>query len=64
MINQIEPSLQARSILRGIDKGLNQARRIQARLKLRKGSALPENGTLWSPMTGLPATVRVSRWIE
>jgi hypothetical protein len=64
MINQIEPVLKENYSLRGLSKGLSQARRIQARLKGMKGDVMPKTGILWSPLTGLPATVQVTRWIE
>jgi hypothetical protein len=64
MINQIEPSLKIRSRLRGIAQGLNQARRIQARLKGLKGDVRPATGFLLSPLTGVSTQVQISRWIE
>jgi hypothetical protein len=47
------------------DKGLLQARRIQAKLKERVADGLlPEDGQSWSPITAGPYLVPVTRWVE
>jgi hypothetical protein len=65
MINQIAPVPPKTSPLPGINRGLIQARHIQADLKNRIGDdAKPEKGILWSPVTAGPYLVPILRWIE
>jgi hypothetical protein len=48
-----------------INRGLIQARRIQAELKKRTArGTLPDRVLIWSPLTAGPYLVPVSRWIE
>jgi len=48
-----------------INKGLLQARHIQAHLKERAADAhLPNQGQFWSPMTSGPYIVPVIRWFD
>jgi hypothetical protein len=65
MINQIAPVPKTSYSPRGLNKGLIQARHIQAKLKARGDlAAKPEYGFLWSPITAGPYTVPITRWIE
>jgi len=65
MINQIVPIPRKTSILPGINKGLIQARHIQAKLKDRPGhDTKPENAILWSADFAAPCVVPILRWIE
>ncbi|MCE0521390.1 MAG: hypothetical protein LV480_00580 [Methylacidiphilales bacterium] len=65
MINQISPVQTQTDLLPKINKGLIQARHIQARLKEDTDhSLLPDKGFLWSPLTAGPYLVPVTRWIE
>jgi hypothetical protein len=64
MINQIAPIPQTITTLTGINKGLVQARHIQAKLKQRiEDDEKPDRVILWSP-TALPYLVPIIRWIE
>ena len=48
-----------------INKGLLQARHIQALVKEKAADAsLPTEGYLWSPMNTGPYLVPITRWIE
>ena len=65
MIHQISPVQTKTEPLPKINKGLIQARHIQAQLKERIASGtLPDKGQIWSPFTAGPYLVPVSRWIE
>jgi hypothetical protein len=65
MIHQISPVQTKTELLPKINKGLIQARHIQAQLKERSThGTLPDKGLLWSPMTAGPYLVPVTRWIE
>ena len=65
MIKQITPVPKSTGSLAGINKGLAQARHIQAKLKDRHEDAdKPENGILWSPVGAGPYLVPILRWIE
>jgi hypothetical protein len=63
MICQITPVKTKTEASPTINKGLLQARHIQAQVKERS-KALPENGYLWSPFTPGPVLVPITRWIE
>jgi len=64
MINQIAPVAQKTTQLDLINKGLVQARHIQAKLKQQpKDEGKPDRGIFWSP-TALPYLVPIIRWIE
>jgi hypothetical protein len=64
MIYQISPVPTKTQPISALNKGLIQARRIQALVKKRAATAsLPDRVQLWSPMTG-PHMVPVTRWIE
>jgi hypothetical protein len=60
MIHQIAPVKTKTASLPKLNKGLLQARHIQAQLK----GSLPTQGEIWSPMTAGPYLVPISRWIE
>jgi hypothetical protein len=48
-----------------INRGLIQARHIQAHLKERvTDGLLPNHGYILNPMSAAPYLVRVTRWIE
>jgi hypothetical protein len=48
-----------------INKGLLQARHIQAKLKEHVADpSLPRSGEFWSPMTSGPYMVPVIRWFD
>ena len=65
MINQVAPIPQKTTTLTGINKGLIQARHIQAKLKeTGNHDARPESGILWSPISAGPYLVPILRWIE
>lgn len=65
MINQISPVQTKTEPLPTINKGLIQARHIQAQLKERiTDGARPVEGLIWSPFTAGPYLVPVTRWIE
>jgi hypothetical protein len=65
MIYQITPVKTKTEALPTINKGLLQARHIQAQIKERKASDThPDSGYLWSPFTPGPVLVPVTRWIE
>jgi hypothetical protein len=65
MINQISPVKTKTEALPTINKGLIQARHIQAQVKERVAEGLlPGTGLLWSPITVLPYFVSVSRRVE
>jgi len=65
MIYQISDVKTKTEPLPTINKGLLQARHIQAQLKERVGDrSRPDRGQLWSPITSGPFLVPVSRWIE
>jgi len=65
MIYQISDVKTKTEPLPKINRGLIQARHIQAELKKRiiKGT-LPDRVLIWSPLTAGPCLVPVSRWIE
>ncbi len=65
MINQIAHVQTKTTPLPQINRGLIQARHIQAHVKEQAATgALPNVGELWSPMTSGPYIVPVTRWIE
>jgi hypothetical protein len=65
MIYQISDVKTKTEPLPQINKGLIQARHIQAKLKERIADGLlPSEGHLWSPMTPGPYLVPITRWIE
>ncbi len=65
MINQIAHVQTKTAPLPGINRGLIQARHIQANVKEQAATgALPRIGELWSPLTAGPFIVPVTRWIE
>ena len=64
MIHQIADVKIKTEPLPKINKGLLQARHIQANLKERTAEELPTEGLFWSPMTSGPFLVPVTRWIE
>jgi hypothetical protein len=65
MINQIHPVQTKTEPLPKLNKGLIQARRIQAELKERlTGGLLPERGEIWNTMITGPYLVPITRWIE
>jgi len=65
MIYQISEVKTKTEPLPKINKGLIQARHIQAKLKEQVADGLlPTEGVLWSPMTAGPYLVPVTRWIE
>ena len=65
MIYQVSDVKTKTEPLPKINRGLIQARHIQAQLKERSTTAkLPDHGMLWSPMTAGPYLVPVTRWIE
>jgi hypothetical protein len=65
MINQIAPIPKTSYSPLGLNKGLMQARHIQAKLKARGDLAAKlESDFLWSPITASPYTVPITRWIE
>ena len=65
MIHQIAPVKTQTQPLNAINKGLLQARHIQANVKRFSSSqALPTVGELWSPLTPGPYIVPITRWIE
>lgn len=64
MINQIAPVPQKTGPLTAINKGLVQARHIQAKLKQQvEDEDKPDRVIFWSP-TALPYLVPIIRWIE
>ena len=65
MIRQISDIKTKTEPLPQINKGLIQARHIQANVKERiVEGVLPNEGYLWNPMTSGPYLVPVTRWIE
>ena len=65
MIYQISDVKTKTEPLPKINKGLIQARHIQAKLKERIADGLlPDWKQSWSPMTAGPFIVPVTRWIE
>jgi hypothetical protein len=65
MINQIALISRKTSTLPGINKGLIQARHIQAKLKDRAGDDnKPDRGILWRTDIAAPCVVPILRWIE
>ncbi len=65
MIHQVSPVQTKTAPLPKINRGLIQARHIQAHVKERiAGNSLPVTGELWSPLTAGPYIVPVTRWIE
>jgi hypothetical protein len=65
MICQIKPVESQKESAAAINKGLIQARVIQARLSGRIIDAAPlGDGLFWSPLTAGPYLVPVSRWAE
>jgi len=64
MICQISDVKTKTEALPKINKGLIQARHIQAKLKEKIADGLlPSEGYLWSPTSG-PFLVPITRWIE
>ena len=65
MIHQIAHVQTKTEPLPKLNKGLIQARHIQAQLKDRiTGRSLPNRGEIWSPMIAGPYLVPITRWIE
>jgi len=64
MINQVLPVKEKTGSLPTLNKGLLQARHIQARLKRNHNEPLPTQVEMWSPITAGPILVPVTRWIE
>jgi len=65
MIYQVAPVKDKTAPLPKLNKGLLQARHIQARVKKDAASdALPTHVEIWSPHTAGPYLVPVTRWIE
>jgi hypothetical protein len=65
MIHQISPVQTKTDALPKINKGLIQARHIQAQLKKRvTGSLVQDGGLFWNPIAVAPYFVPVSRRIE
>jgi hypothetical protein len=66
MINQIAPVAAKTAALPQLNKGLMQARHIQAQVKQGLTGRLPTQVHLWSPITAGPylVPVTVTRWIE
>jgi hypothetical protein len=65
MIYQISDVKTKTEPLPKINRGLIQARHIQAQLKERNANrTLPDIGYILSPMTAGPYVVPVTRWIE
>ncbi len=65
MIHQIANVKTKTEPLPTINKGLIQARHIQAHVKEMAADGLaPTEGYLWSPMTAGPYLVPITRWIE
>jgi hypothetical protein len=64
MIYQVSPVKDKTAPLPKINKGLIQARHIQARLKKEMPDTLPNQVEIWSPFTSGPYVVPVMRWIE
>jgi hypothetical protein len=65
MIYQISDVKSKTEPLPKINRGLIQARHIQAQLKERIiKEALPDRGLIWSPMISGPYLVPITRWIE
>ena len=65
MIHQISPVQTKTEALSKINKGLIQARHIQAHVKEMAADGLaPTEGYLWSPINAGPYLVRITRWIE
>jgi hypothetical protein len=62
MIQQIAP-LPTKTSFIGVNKGLLQARHIQAKLREEAEDEKPQIGILWTP-TALPYLVPITRWIE
>jgi len=64
MINQIAPISQETTRFNGINRGLIQARHIQAKLKEEAFEAeRPGRVIMWSPIA-VPYLVPIIRWIE
>jgi len=65
MIYQISNVKTKTAPLAKINKGLLQARHIQAQLRERIAhESLPDHVEIWSPITAGPYLVPVTRWIE
>ena len=65
MIYQISDVKTKTEPLPPVNKGLIQARHIQAHLKEQIADGLlPDRVHIWSPMTAGPFIVPVTRWIE
>ncbi len=65
MIYQISTVKTKTEPLPPVNKGLIQARHIQAKLKERVADGLlPTEGYLWSAATSGPFLVPITRWIE
>ena len=65
MINQIAAVKTKTEPLPQLNRGLLQARHIQANVKqLVPQSSLPDRIEIWSPITSGPYIVPVTRWIE
>jgi hypothetical protein len=62
MICQVQSVKTKTAALPEVDKGLLQARQIQARLKPRITAT--HTRPVWSPITPGPFMVPVSRWVE
>jgi hypothetical protein len=65
MINQIASIPQKTTPLAPVNRGLVQARHIQAHVRsLAHEETRPETGRVSSPLTGLPYLVPILRWID
>jgi hypothetical protein len=64
MIYQVAHVKDKTAPLPKLNKGLIQARHIQARLKSEASQELPEQVEIWSSITAGPYTVPVMRWID
>jgi len=65
MIRQVTAVKTRTEPLPPINKGLIQARHIQAKIKEKVADGLlPSEGYLWSPTTSGPFLVPITRWIE
>ena len=66
MIHQIAPVATKTAPLPQLNKGLMQARHIQAQVKQGLTGRLPSQVHIWSPTTSGPflVPVTVTRWIE
>jgi hypothetical protein len=64
MIHQVATVQTKTELLPKLNKGLLQARHIQAAVKERFSGGLPTQVQVWSPFTAGPYMVPVTRWIE